>query len=462
MEVGLEPKCSTSVDAVSSHHPVVGATAAEECPETTISAELAPSKLAEPIAAGLALDHTTRVVAASSPQALAPEAPLEMPVALEPPAGESQNDGIRYARSAPSSLACAEGINCLPSDIWSEAEYAEKMREAHSLPEGEAASLVGPRARIIEIATNRRLQVAAASAAGGAVAVGAGGGAVGFASGGVAGGAVGSAFALFTFGLSIPVGAAIGASAGFCMGAATGATAGFIGGGAAGYKLYGKEGEGATGDASAIVCDIALKQVELMVRESTRGWKIVLHYLSKKGSAQIKIAIDYVKEMAAALLRYARILAEKLLEGATVGLVRLAGGTSELAKAKVSAAAARAKRKASDLGRGASTLASDPVVRIAGASAAGGAVALGTCGGVLGLGVGTAAGGIIGIVPAAFTFALSIPVGATVGGGIGLWLGTAAGATAGFFGGGLAGYKVGVDRLSLQEQPHEQPLRAAL
>merc|ERR1712100_139634 len=80
-----------------------------------------------------------------------------------------------------------------------------------------------------EIANNQRVQVTAASAAGGAAVGGVGGGAVGAGAGAL----VGLPAALFTFGLSIPVcatvGGAIGATAGATTGAAAGGTAGYTG-----------------------------------------------------------------------------------------------------------------------------------------------------------------------------------------------------------------------------------------
>merc|ERR1719152_744052 len=78
-----------------------------------------------------------------------------------------------------------------------------------------------------EIASNQRVQVTAASAAGGAAVGGVGGGAVGAGAGAL----VGLPAALFTFGLSIPVCATVGGAIGATAGAATGAAAG----GAAGY-----------------------------------------------------------------------------------------------------------------------------------------------------------------------------------------------------------------------------------
>merc|ERR1712137_285060 len=60
---------------------------------------------------------------------------------------------------------------------------------------------------------------------------------------GVAGGIVGIVPALFTFGLSIPVFAAVGGGAGLCVGTAVGGTTGAVGGGAVGYGVYGKRAE---------------------------------------------------------------------------------------------------------------------------------------------------------------------------------------------------------------------------
>merc|ERR1719383_916726 len=87
------------------------------------------------------------------------------------------------------------------------------------------------------VAADPKAKVTAASAVGGAVTLGASGGATGLVSGGLVGAAVGLVPAVFTFGLSIPVGAALGGGTGLCVGSAVGGTAGFVGGGIAGYKL---------------------------------------------------------------------------------------------------------------------------------------------------------------------------------------------------------------------------------
>merc|ERR1719296_29528 len=97
--------------------------------------------------------------------------------------------------------------------------------------------------RTKEAAADRGVQVAAASAVGGGVVVGAGGAATGFVAGGALGAAVGILPALFTFGLSIPLGAALGAGCGVAVGGAVGGTTGFAGAGAIGYGAYTKRAE---------------------------------------------------------------------------------------------------------------------------------------------------------------------------------------------------------------------------
>mmetsp|Transcript_154174 Transcript_154174/g.287432 ORF Transcript_154174/g.287432 Transcript_154174/m.287432 type:complete len:490 (+) Transcript_154174:61-1530(+) len=62
------------------------------------------------------------------------------------------------------------------------------------------------------------------------------GGAAGLSVGTTAGAACGLPFAVFTFGLSVPIGATIGGGAGTCVGAAAGGAVGLIGGGMAGYS----------------------------------------------------------------------------------------------------------------------------------------------------------------------------------------------------------------------------------
>merc|ERR1719499_1428417 len=94
-----------------------------------------------------------------------------------------------------------------------------------------------------EIAADQTIRVAAASGLGGAVVVGAGGAGAGLLAGGAAGAAIGILPALFTFGLSIPIGAVIGGTCGTVVGAATGGTVGLTGGSAIGYGAYKKRAQ---------------------------------------------------------------------------------------------------------------------------------------------------------------------------------------------------------------------------
>jgi hypothetical protein len=82
--------------------------------------------------------------------------------------------------------------------------------------------------KIRSVAADRDAQAAAA----GAVAMGTSAGATGLLAGGALGAAAALPAAFFTFGLSIPVGAMVGAGSGLCIAG----SAGFVAGGAAGYK----------------------------------------------------------------------------------------------------------------------------------------------------------------------------------------------------------------------------------
>jgi len=96
-------------------------------------------------------------------------------------------------------------------------------------------------AKAVELASDHNVQVTAASAVGGAVVGGTGGAATGLLTGGALGAAVGIVPAIFTFGLSIPIGAALGGGCGLFAGTAVGSTTGAIAGGTLGYGLLTKE-----------------------------------------------------------------------------------------------------------------------------------------------------------------------------------------------------------------------------
>merc|ERR1712151_1258409 len=97
----------------------------------------------------------------------------------------------------------------------------------------------------------------------------------------------------------------------------------------------------------------------------------------------------------------------------------------DFTKTKVGGAVSSVSTKAIAIGK-------DPTFQVTSASA----VAGGVFGGVVGSTVGTVTGAAIGLIPAVFTFGLSIPVGATMG----LCTGAFAGSTTGVVGGGALGY----------------------
>jgi len=99
------------------------------------------------------------------------------------------------------------------------------------------------KAKAKELLKDRRVQVTAASAAVGGATVGTGGAVAGLVTGGTLGAACGIPFALFTFGLSIPVSAMIGGGVGLVTGGAAGTTIGATTGGAVGFGTYTKRAE---------------------------------------------------------------------------------------------------------------------------------------------------------------------------------------------------------------------------
>merc|ERR1719491_1945966 len=130
------------------------------------------------------------------------------------------------------------------------ADAADQTRKGAELARRKA-SQVSTASR--EVVAQKSFQATAGSAVGGAIAMGTGGGATGLAAGGAVGALAGIPFDLFTFGLSVPIGAAIGGSAGLVAGATAGATAGAVGGGAAGYGVYAKK-DAIAGAARSVAC----------------------------------------------------------------------------------------------------------------------------------------------------------------------------------------------------------------
>jgi len=126
------------------------------------------------------------------------------------------------------------GMEAVAKAQWAYADPKAAARAAKS-------SAIDTAERARAVAGDRAVQTTAASAAGGAVAMGTSGAAAGFVGGATIGAAMGVPAALFTFGMSIPIGAAVGSAAGLCAGAAVGGGVGLVGGGAAGYGVYTKQ-----------------------------------------------------------------------------------------------------------------------------------------------------------------------------------------------------------------------------
>lgn len=223
------------------------------------------------------------------------------------------------------------------------------------------------------------------STASGAVVLGSVGGAFGTACGIVIGSAAGAVPALFTFGLSLPIGAAMGGGAGLCIGTATGVGVGGIGGAGAGFAGYKYRFQIQNG-----LVTIQRKASDAQGQTKAASCRAVNSTKSK-----IVLVVDGVKQRS------------------------LAAGKSTKARAGNLATAAK------------QTIASEEF-KVTAASATAGAVVGGGSGAV----VGGTAGAALGLIPALFTFGLSIPVGAVVGGCVGAASGTVTGAA----GAGAVGY----------------------
>merc|ERR1712232_1154380 len=132
-------------------------------------------------------------------------------------------------------------------------------------PDRVKAFAVEKYAQIKKTVPNPSFRVTALSAGSGAVTMGAGAGLMGLTAGAGVGAAVGVVPAIFTFGLSIPIGAFIGGACGLCTGAVVGGGAGLVGGGAAGCYGYDHSDEikgavkGASEKANAYAADLKVR-----------------------------------------------------------------------------------------------------------------------------------------------------------------------------------------------------------
>jgi len=249
-----------------------------------------------------------------------------------------------------------------------------------------------------DIVTNPKVQAVVAGGAGGAVVATPPAAATGLLVGGSLGAAVGLIPALFTFGLSIPIGASIGGACGVVFGGAVGSGAGFVGGGAAGLGAYNK-------------------------RESIKSF-------AAQSSAWVQKTLASGKAKTTGAYTATKACVSKRVTDATTLAAKGMGVVQEKTKALANRTHAKAKQ-----------VASDRTVQVTTASAVGGATLVGTGGAATGVLAGGALGAAIGVVPALFTFGLSIPVCALIGGGCGLVTGSAVGGTTGAVAGGVGGYE---------------------
>lgn len=248
-------------------------------------------------------------------------------------------------------------------------------------------------ARLAVIVKDPQFKIVSGSAGAGALTLGTMGGAGGLVAGSATGFAVGIVPALFTFGLSMPTCAAIGGSLGMGVGAVTGAGSGLVVGGVSGKVAY----------AYRVEIKNGVVKVKAKVMDITSQTRMKAKAQAGKARAALLDCVESVNKRKAKAIDSVKGKAAKALE---------------LAK----------------------STASEKSVQVSAASAATGAVALGATGGAAGLATGTVVGAAVGVVPALFTFGLSIPIGAMVGGGSGLCIGAATGGSAGFAVGGAAGY----------------------
>lgn len=237
--------------------------------------------------------------------------------------------------------------------------------------------------RIVTLTKTPQFRTITIVTAGGAVTLSTVGGAFGCATGIVTGSLAGVVPAIFTLGMSIPVGATVGGTVGLVVGATGGGALGAAGGGVAGYggHKYRKEiGNG-------------VLHVRRSVNGGVKNVRIFVHEKHTAAKVQAAKQIEFTK-------------------------VKMRNGVDVI------------KEKTTKLERKHIVIGSAGAGAVAGSAAGGGA-------GVL---AGGAVGALVGVVPALFTFGLSIPVCAVIGGAIGGAGGATAGGAGGAAAGGAAGY----------------------
>lgn len=289
----------------------------------------------------------------------------------------------------------AEPVKKLASTAW--AARGKLARDVKSYTVMMASTVLSMPRRVQKVVTNEKLHelisgeedpqalAAVICGASGALCLGSSGAVIGVTVGGACGLVLGVIPAIFTFGLSLPVGAVMGGTCGFCVGSVVGGGAGTTAGAASGITVaYFREGIKYT------VLQVAAFVYDAYDLTIVRPVAAVRNTKARVGVSVTK-GKDYTKAKACAV-------------GSTV--------------VQVSA---------------------NPTVRASALGAGVGAATIGTAGAATGTLVGGATGALVGVVPAIFTFGLSIPIGAMVGGTAGLCTGGAVGSTVGFGAGGVAG-----------------------
>mmetsp|Transcript_59026 Transcript_59026/g.140967 ORF Transcript_59026/g.140967 Transcript_59026/m.140967 type:complete len:383 (-) Transcript_59026:146-1294(-) len=285
-----------------------------------------------------------------------------------------------------------------------------------SVGESTASSSGSRAALMLTAAQQRALKVAAVTGATTSVCLGTCGATAGALCGGAAGLIVGAVPAIFTFGLSIPVGCCVGAGLGLASGAAVGASSGLVAGTAAGGAIYSRRAY--------------FRRMWRKFKATPTGEQLVSH--CRTVSSHIVA------------------LRKKTEKKITVARIHVTNHVHTL-RSKSTRWWALAKDQASDAKEALKQASEDPAYQVAAASGCGGAALLGATGGGVGFLAGGVAGAAAGVIPAIFTFGLSIPVGAALGSGCGLVAGSTVGGAIGFVGGSTGGYTAYTRRGQIKE-----------
>jgi hypothetical protein len=294
------------------------------------------------------------------------------------------------AISALLELKTAQNSSALFNDLQTKACHTKEIAKDKAIVIYHDVKLrsLNTKDKTLAIVRNPEFQQCTVLTAGGAIAFGSVGGAFGCASGIIVGSAAGVVPALFTLGLSIPAGAVVGGAGGLFSGVLLGGSTGGVAG-LTSYK-YRIQIKNGMMTVKVKVCDVS---------DNAKAQALKLCSNTQNQVFRAKVAISDVAT------KYASKVKESSL-----------------------AAAQLAKTRASD----AYTFTTTTKVGVVTSSTAAGAVVGGTTIGA----VGTLAGAAVGVIPAIFTFGLSIPVGAVIG----MCAGTTIGGGVGAVGGGIAGY----------------------